>query len=71
MWAILAPPSKKCLYYNIVKCAIRFMRKHAEEYGIDPNRVAVWGIPLVLEAPLSKRFEAQTGLADILLYFIQ
>lgn len=26
-----------------VKCAIRFMRKHAEEYGIDPNRVAVWG----------------------------
>lgn len=26
-----------------VKCAIRYMRKHAEEYGIDPNRVAVWG----------------------------
>lgn len=26
-----------------VKCAIRFMRKHAEEYGLDPNRVAVWG----------------------------
>lgn len=26
-----------------VKCAIRFMRKHAEEYGVDPNRVAVWG----------------------------
>ncbi|WP_307585048.1 alpha/beta hydrolase [Paenibacillus wynnii] len=26
-----------------VKCAIRFMRKHAIEYGIDPNRVAVWG----------------------------
>ncbi|WP_342364509.1 hypothetical protein [Paenibacillus sonchi] len=22
---------------------MRFMRKHAEEYGIDPNRVAVWG----------------------------
>lgn len=26
-----------------VKCAIRFMRKHADEYGIDRNRVAVWG----------------------------
>ncbi|WP_127533328.1 alpha/beta hydrolase [Paenibacillus kobensis] len=26
-----------------VKCAIRFMRKNAEEYGVDPNRVAVWG----------------------------
>lgn len=26
-----------------VKCAIRFMRKHADEYGIDPRRVAVWG----------------------------
>lgn len=26
-----------------VKCAIRFMRRHAEEYGIDPDRVAVWG----------------------------
>lgn len=26
-----------------VKCAIRFMRKNAEEYGLDRNRVAVWG----------------------------
>lgn len=26
-----------------VKCAIRYMRNHAEEYGIDPKRVAVWG----------------------------
>lgn len=26
-----------------VKCAIRFMRKHAEKYGVDPARVAVWG----------------------------
>ncbi|WP_028609149.1 alpha/beta hydrolase [Paenibacillus harenae] len=26
-----------------VKCAIRFMRKHSDEYGIDPNRVGVWG----------------------------
>lgn len=26
-----------------VKCAIRYMRKHAEQYGVDPQRVAVWG----------------------------
>ena len=26
-----------------VKCAIRFLRKHADEYAIDPKRVAVWG----------------------------
>ncbi len=26
-----------------VKCAIRFMRKNADTYGIDPTRVAVWG----------------------------
>lgn len=26
-----------------VKCALRFMRAHAQEYGIDPKRAAVWG----------------------------
>lgn len=26
-----------------VKCAIRFMRKNAEIYGVNPARVAVWG----------------------------
>ncbi|PAK50622.1 alpha/beta hydrolase [Paenibacillus sp. 7541] len=26
-----------------VKCAIRFMRTNAAEYGVDPKRVAVWG----------------------------
>ena len=25
------------------KTAIRFLRMHAEEYGIDPDRVAIWG----------------------------
>ena len=25
------------------KTAVRFMRKHAEEYNIDPNRIAIWG----------------------------
>lgn len=26
-----------------VKCAIRFLRKNADQYGIDQDRVAVWG----------------------------
>ncbi|MBR5260598.1 MAG: alpha/beta hydrolase [Oscillospiraceae bacterium] len=26
-----------------VKCAIRYLRKNADEYGIDPERVAFWG----------------------------
>jgi len=26
-----------------VKCAIRYLRAHAEEYGIDPERVVIWG----------------------------
>lgn len=26
-----------------VKCAIRYLRKNADLYGIDPERVAVWG----------------------------
>lgn len=30
-------------YLQDVKCAIRFLRKHAGEYGIDPERVAIWG----------------------------
>lgn len=30
-------------YLVDVKCAIRYLRAHAAEYGIDPTRVAVWG----------------------------
>jgi len=26
-----------------VKSALRFMRQHADEYGVDPRRAAVWG----------------------------
>ncbi len=26
-----------------VKCAVRFLRAHASEYGLDPNRIGVWG----------------------------
>ncbi len=25
------------------KCAVRYLRAHAEEYGIDPGRIGVWG----------------------------
>lgn len=30
-------------YLQDVKCAIRYLRKHAEEYNIDPQRVVIWG----------------------------
>lgn len=30
-------------YLQDVKCAIRYLRSHAEEYGIDESRVSIWG----------------------------
>lgn len=30
-------------YLQDVKCAIRYLRAHEEEYGIDPERVIIWG----------------------------
>lgn len=30
-------------YLQDVKCAIRYLRAHAKDYGIDPARVAIWG----------------------------
>lgn len=30
-------------YLQDVKCAIRFLRAHADEYNIDGERVAIWG----------------------------
>ena len=30
-------------YLQDVKCAIRYLRKHAEEYSIDPEHVVIWG----------------------------
>lgn len=30
-------------YLQDVKTAIRFLRRHAEEYGIDADRVGIWG----------------------------
>jgi len=26
-----------------VKCAVRYLRAHGEEYGIDPERILIWG----------------------------
>ena len=25
------------------KCAVRFLRTHAKQFGIEPDRIAVWG----------------------------
>lgn len=30
-------------YLQDVKTAIRFLRAHADEYGIDPERIGIWG----------------------------
>lgn len=30
-------------YLQDVKCAIRYLRKHAAEYAIDPEQVVIWG----------------------------
>ena len=30
-------------YLQDAKCAIRFLRANAKQYGIDPERVAIWG----------------------------
>ncbi len=39
----LAPKHKFPAQVNDVKCAIRFLRAHADEYGIDPNRIGACG----------------------------
>ena len=39
----LAPQHKWPAQIEDVKCAIRFLRAHAAEYGIDPQRIGAWG----------------------------
>lgn len=39
----LAPQYKFPAMIDDTKCAIRFLRAHANEYQIDPNRIGVWG----------------------------
>lgn len=49
-YVVAAVTHRSCLeghpfpaYLQDVKTAIRFLRRHAEEYGIDANRVGIWG----------------------------
>lgn len=39
----LAPEYKMPAMIEDVKCAVRYFRAHAAEYGIDPERIGVWG----------------------------
>lgn len=39
----LAPEYKIPDMVRDVKCAVRYFRAHAAEYGIDPERIGVWG----------------------------
>ena len=40
----LAPKHRFPAQVHDVKCAIRYLRAHADEHGLDPERIAVWGI---------------------------
>ena len=40
----LAPAHPFPAQVQDVKCAIRFLRGHAGQYGLDPDQIAVWGI---------------------------
>jgi acetyl esterase/lipase len=39
----LAPEYKFPTMIQDVKCAVRFLRAHANEYKIDANKIGVWG----------------------------
>jgi acetyl esterase/lipase len=39
----LAPEYKFPAMIEDVKCAVRSLRAHADEYNLDPNRIGVWG----------------------------
>jgi acetyl esterase/lipase len=39
----LAPTHKFPAQVNDVKCAVRFLRAHAEQYGLDPDRIGACG----------------------------
>ncbi len=39
----LAPAHKFPAQIEDVKCAIRFLRAHTNDYNLDPNRIGVWG----------------------------
>lgn len=39
----LAPTNKFSTFIADTKCAVRFLRAKAFEYGIDPNRIGGWG----------------------------
>lgn len=39
----LAPEHPFPAMIEDVKCAVRFLRAHADEYRLDPNRIGVWG----------------------------
>jgi acetyl esterase/lipase len=40
----LAPTHRFPAQVQDVKCAVRYLRAHAEQYGLDPDRIAAWGV---------------------------
>ena len=54
-----------------VKCAVRYLRAHADELGIDPNRIGAWGpsagghlVAMLGVAPDRPELEGSGGWAD-------
>ncbi len=39
----LAPENPFPAMIEDAKCAVRYLRTHADEYNLDPNRIGVWG----------------------------
>lgn len=40
------PPNESPLYYQDIKGNIRYLRAHAKELGLDPDRIGIYGVSL-------------------------
>jgi acetyl esterase/lipase len=67
----LAPAFKWPAMIEDVKCAVRFLRAKAAEYGLDPDRIGVWGgsagghlVSMLGATDVSAGFEGSSGYRD-------
>ncbi len=67
----LAPQYKFPAMIEDVKCAVRYLRATASDYGLDPDKIGVWGgsagghlVALLGTADASAGFEGSSGYLD-------
>ena len=67
----LAPQYKFPAMIEDVKCAVRYLRAKASDYGLDPDKIGVWGgsagghlVALLGTADASAGFEGSSGYLD-------